>query len=177
MPLLKYCHGCEQTLPAAEFNRHRNKPDGLRSRCRTCDKAARRYDDAERARLRGHYYAKHAQRIAAGKRWRAANADKHRACVADWAKRHPTAVLANNHAYRARRKKAKGRFTAAEWTAKCGEYGNRCAYCRKRTKLTAHHVVPLAVGGDNYIDNIVPACATCNSKIGTATIRPEAVTC
>jgi 5-methylcytosine-specific restriction endonuclease McrA len=41
---------------------------------------------------------------------------------------------------------------------------------RPDVKLTQDHVVPLARGGSNLIDNIQPLCASCNSSKGTQTI-------
>ena len=47
------------------------------------------------------------------------------------------------------------------------EFKNICVYCMKEidpTKLTLDHVIPVAFGGRNKIDNIVPACFNCNQK-------------
>lgn len=37
-------------------------------------------------------------------------------------------------------------------------------YCKVSKAGTKDHVVPLSKGGTNYIDNIVPACVSCNSS-------------
>jgi 5-methylcytosine-specific restriction endonuclease McrA len=55
-------------------------------------------------------------------------------------------------------------FTAAEWTALVGAYGNRCAYDGAPGPLHADHRLPLARGGTNEIQNILPACARCNLR-------------
>ncbi|HKE66408.1 MAG TPA: HNH endonuclease [Micromonosporaceae bacterium] len=52
--------------------------------------------------------------------------------------------------------------TAEEWAAKLDEYGHKCAYCGTRA-VERDHVVPLSKGGTDTIDNIVPACRSCNS--------------
>jgi 5-methylcytosine-specific restriction endonuclease McrA len=39
----------------------------------------------------------------------------------------------------------------------------RCAYCGAPA-TSADHVVALAAGGSNGIENLVPACAFCNSS-------------
>lgn len=44
-------------------------------------------------------------------------------------------------------------------------FGRRCAYCRGPYEHV-DHVVPLAAGGDNYPDNLVPACSACNLSKG-----------
>lgn len=48
--------------------------------------------------------------------------------------------------------------------------GGVCHYCGKQTNpfadFTVDHVVPLAKGGTNELDNLVPACRRCNSAKG-----------
>jgi hypothetical protein len=86
-------------------------------------------------------------------------------------KKHPE--MKQNEA--ARRRGAVGHFTGLEWKAKCAEYNNKCAYCGTRAsdtlegKLTNDHVIPIVRGGNNCIDNQVPACLKCNIEKGTMT--------
>lgn len=60
----------------------------------------------------------------------------------------------------------------SEWKFKQEYYGYRCAYCgiHKRDTpegyLTRDHIIPITEGGDDNIDNIVPACKSCNWKKG-----------
>jgi 5-methylcytosine-specific restriction endonuclease McrA len=77
-------------------------------------------------------------------------------------------------AFRARRRcdrlrGATGSHTLEEWLAKLAEYGGRCAYCPSPAD-TRDHVIPLAEGGTDEIDNIVPACRPCNSRKGSLTV-------
>jgi hypothetical protein len=56
-----------------------------------------------------------------------------------------------------------GRAGRAMWAAIKERYGHRCVYCKTRRRaLTMDHLVPLAAGGPNTWDNIVPACMACN---------------
>ena len=65
---------------------------------------------------------------------------------------------------RARLANAGGSFTSEEWQALIDRYAGRCAYCGAASdELTVDHVVPLSKGGSNAIENIVPACFSCNS--------------
>jgi 5-methylcytosine-specific restriction endonuclease McrA len=53
-------------------------------------------------------------------------------------------------------------FTAEDWE-RCKEtFQHRCAYCGRKRKLTQDHIVPVIKGGGYTIDNIVPACLSCN---------------
>jgi hypothetical protein len=63
----------------------------------------------------------------------------------------------------------KEHHTAEEWDAKLIEYDGLCAYCGE-SGTTKDHVIPLSRGGDNTIDNIVPACRLCNSSKGAKTL-------
>jgi hypothetical protein len=54
--------------------------------------------------------------------------------------------------------------TQSEWELKKLEYNYSCAYCGQTLfKLTKDHIIPVALGGTDEIDNIVPACQRCNS--------------
>lgn len=75
-----------------------------------------------------------------------------------------------------------GHHTRAEWEALVKVWGWHCFYCgnpvRERkpgedllpeNQLTKDHLVPLCVGGVDFISNIVPACLRCNRLKGART--------
>jgi 5-methylcytosine-specific restriction endonuclease McrA len=64
----------------------------------------------------------------------------------------------------AREKNAKGSHTLKEWQDLKKSYRFRCAGCKKETKLTKDHIIPLSEGGTDYIENIQPLCRSCNSQ-------------
>lgn len=49
--------------------------------------------------------------------------------------------------------------------------GRHCAYCGKgplyRRALHMDHIVPRSAGGLSDVDNLNPACRTCNTRKGT----------
>jgi 5-methylcytosine-specific restriction endonuclease McrA len=51
-----------------------------------------------------------------------------------------------------------------EWLAILERYGNSCAYCGTTGRMTIDHVIPVMRGGQHAVNNIVPACAACNSE-------------
>lgn len=118
-----------------------------RKRCEEC---------AEKRRL--------ARLRAYGPTWRTANPDK----VKSYAESYRTSGLKKEWGNR-RRARSVGSFTAAEWNLLVWIFGNACAYCGKRVaSLTADHVVPLIEGGLNVIENILPACRSCNAHKHTS---------
>jgi 5-methylcytosine-specific restriction endonuclease McrA len=86
-------------------------------------------------------------------------------CRRCWNRRQPRFRVPEKRAvYRQnRRSRESGRVTHAEWAEILARWDHRCAYCGVDGPLTMDHVVPLAGGGRHAADNLVPACASCNS--------------
>ncbi len=47
----------------------------------------------------------------------------------------------------------------------------RCQYCGTKTELTFDHVIPRAAGGVTSWENVVAACAPCNLRKGSKSLR------
>jgi len=113
------------------------------------------------------------------RRWRATHADEHNAerrqyyarhreqqiaQSAQYHRDHPEVGRARSQNYRARRYAATGSFTPGEWLDLVALNGGQCAYCGSADQLEADHRIPLARGGSNSIENIIPACRSCNAQ-------------
>src|SRR5438309_10949876 len=113
------------------------------------------------------------------RRWRRRHPAEHNAEGRDYYARHKErlapyfATYVRTHrelrqAIRARRRSrelaAEGNHTTEQWLALLQTYGYRCTYCGADGSLEPDHRIPLARGGTNYIENIVPACRRCNTR-------------
>lgn len=122
--------------------------------------------------------------------WRNRNLEEHRAASRAYNLAHPEEVKAGQRRRYAadpdryqevnKRRKAWKRgapvsdLTLEQWKEIKAAYDNRCVYCgRKMQRLTQDHITPLSRGGSHTYTNIVPACASCNSrKSAGGVLRP-----
>lgn len=128
------------------------------------------HPEANRAAVARYVETHKEQRKEDHLRWRTANPEK-------LAENNRLYALANPDSIRAKlvRRRAKiaaapaNDFTAEQWAAKKDYYNNRCAYCMAQEPLQIEHMIPIARGGSNTDDNIVPACGPCNRRKWTST--------
>lgn len=67
------------------------------------------------------------------------------------------------------------RLTLLEWKQRLDEFEHKCAYCGEPPAegewLELEHLTPLTRGGFHRVENVVPACGTCNKQKGTMTFE------
>jgi 5-methylcytosine-specific restriction endonuclease McrA len=139
------------------------------------------YKDPERRRQYGRDWIKRNAEKAreAMRRWRSVHPEEHNADTrldysrhrearlarsSEYHRAHPEISRARFQNYRARKLAAEGSFTPTEWLALVELHGGRCAYRGEEGPLEVDHRIPLSRGGSNRIDNILPACRSCNAK-------------
>lgn len=110
---------------------------------------------------------------AAMKRWVAANNDTINAGRRRRYAANPQTILERNRRREYLRKgSAESTLTDAQFEAIKAAYNYRCVYCppdckdclRKKHQLTRDHLTPVSRGGRDTIDNVVPACRSCNGR-------------
>lgn len=88
--------------------------------------------------------------------------------VRDWKKSNPFRAKELSDKYVAKRRAVKagvdGSHSAAEWRAVTKKQQGRCAACAVKCKLTKDHIVPISMGGSDFIWNIAGLCQPCNSR-------------
>ena len=111
------------------------------------------------------------------KEWKENNKEKHKQIMSDWKKNNRDKVRLQNHRRKARR--LNNRYETYTEQQVLETYGTDCHLCKTPINLDAprkcgipgwedglhlEHVVDLALGGSDTLDNVKPAHALCNLK-------------
>lgn len=194
---LKACSKCEKRLPPEQFSKDKSQSTGLRAVCRECQFIAnwlQRHkgdteEDARRAlvgwqRLLIFEIVTRTKWCATGehfipwgdfttaRRQRHGLAVQCKNCWQSYYRANYDLILTRVRNAHAKRKGAEGDYTLKEWRAKFREFDGKCYLCGKPVVIQeAHkeHRTPLSRGGTNFINNIAPACPSCNLAKGTKT--------
>lgn len=193
----KRCGKCGCTKPATRqfFYARKKHRDGLDGRCKSCVLSSQkvyRAKNIEACRERCRAYAS-ANKDAARDRfrkWESENKEANRAKSRDWNRRNPDKVsegwrkwiernperakelhVRSSQCYRARKRGAPG--NGATLSELVLIHGPLCHLCKEATADTVDHVIPLSRGGSNYLENLKPACKSCNSRKGNRMERGE----
>lgn len=147
---MKVCSKCKQEKPYTEFSKSKSSSGGYMAYCKNCYRVYR-------ADWRLHKNGKNTERqwlhtTEAGKSLKAKKHAKYR----ESGKRRDY--------NRQRKSKAiiTGTFSRLEFARMKEFWGNVCLCCGTSNNLCADHVIPLAKGGINSIENIQPICQPCN---------------
>lgn len=165
----KECTVCKLSLKISEFSKNIKNRDGYLHQCKKCVRKRVlkwRSENPEEAKSRRkvQYFKRRDKNIMDAVEWGKVNREKRNVAKNKWrAKNKP---LTNHYTkmYLYRQKRAAGSHTLEEYLSKLYMFSGKCAYCRERLADTRDHVIPLSKGGTNFIDNIVPACRSCNSS-------------
>lgn len=57
-------------------------------------------------------------------------------------------------------------YTTQQWDRCKKSFNNKCAYCGKEELLQQDHFIPLSKDGEYTVNNIIPACKSCNTSKG-----------
>src|SRR5690625_995022 len=164
---IKRCHVCWRSKPRSEFSADASQSDGLRSRCRDCDAAAK-----------GEWYAENRDRDRERKaQYYAENRERRREDAARWAREHRDKCRAAAARYRARKAGLPDDGTTeSDWIAFHNEYFDdwTCHLCecsfRRGDEIAFDHIDPIDGGSaGTVVENMRAAHASCNSAKGNRT--------
>jgi 5-methylcytosine-specific restriction endonuclease McrA len=155
----KQCKKCEgfKTADPSQFYRWKGSLDGLADWCKNC-RQAHDYNtkDLISARLKDWYRNKGGKALVAERHkiWKSKNRVRHLELSRQYANRR-----------RARMYSVLETLTTQEWLDRLAEYNYHCAYCLKPfEKLEIEHMHPISRGGEHTLENVVPACRSCNGR-------------
>ena len=129
------------------------------------------------------YEANRTKKYEVDRKWKLANPEKKRISDRKYRENHPERnrnrkrkwVLANPEKVmvikQRRRARKKGNESRPyDFKTICEHYGNKCARCGNKIKLTIDHIKPISKGGPDIASNIQPLCRKCNSSKGVREI-------
>lgn len=125
----------------------------------------------EKIRAHEYYIRTKYVTLARNKNWKVKNKEYYKEYCRNYhakynATEHGKSVNINK-AYR--RRKYMDTLTPIDYSAvreRFDKLGNRCVACGATNNITIDHIIPLAKGGTNCIDNLQPLCHSCNSSKG-----------
>lgn len=165
----KRCYKCKLWKAVSSFASDSSRGDGLKARCHECDYVRLRNtpnkEERQQKSLLGLAYCRHCTD------WLPANEVRKGICrlhINEDARQR----YKNDTRYRGeRRQHAHARKRNVNPLPVVGQIGllsyfhGQCAYCSNQA-TTWDHIVPISKGGRTSPDNVVPACASCNSSKG-----------
>lgn len=170
----KRCSACGVILPLAQFGVQKRGLFGCKSQCKTClakVETVRREADPEGSRAykrawwaqRQFTPGERAKAAAKARAWYAVNKERQAKTVKLWMEAHREAINIIQARRRAKKRSVLNTLTLEEWLQTLEVFNHACGYClRTDLPLTMDHVEPISHGGPHTIENIVPACKSCN---------------
>lgn len=119
-------------------------------------------DPEKRRAIKARSYLKNKARVAQSvAAWKARNPEKAKEICRAWAAENPDKRKAAYHRYRAKCPA----LSASELRLVRACADGVCSYClRPVQRMTLDHVMPVSRGGTNATENLVMACAKCNTS-------------
>ncbi|NHI49101.1 HNH endonuclease [Clostridium botulinum] len=156
----KKCSKCGKELPYTSeyFYKDKSSKSGLAYSCKNCHKekiysirGTKEYSEKNRKYVMNHH-----------QKYR----EEERKWVKNYRKTEQGKMNDSKHGHirRARIANLPNNLSTTEWI-ECKKYfNNKCAYCGKGLSLEKDHFIALSKGGEFTINNVIPACKSCNNS-------------
>lgn len=152
----KMCSVCKLVLTLEAFGNSKTSLSGKKGSCKECLRKKRLV-----------YYYEHLDvQLQSARAWKSTHKAHIKLYDHERRKGNPEKIKVYKEARRARERGAViATLTISQWNFIKEVYHFCCVYCGKKPKkLTKDHITPLVKGGAHAMDNIVPACFSCNSS-------------
>jgi 5-methylcytosine-specific restriction endonuclease McrA len=172
---MKTCTTCGACLPISEFNKDRQKKDGLNPRCKSCSRAWHHKNKGRVSEYQKNYYCENIEyHKSKSKSYRLKNRDRINQVKREWYNENKDKAAQYRkerspiYATYARNRRAKVKGSGGEHTiddiVMLERYqGMKCAICNCELKsYHVDHIVPISKGGGNDFYNLQLLCAPCN---------------
>lgn len=163
--VLRSCSKCKKTKLLEDFSKNLRSPDGRRSWCKECfGKYSKKYNR--------EYYDKNQEReLERARVYLIENRELINSSARNRHKENPVLRLDASHRRRVSKINnspiSSYKISPEDWIVNLNKFNNKCFYCGTgNVKLTMDHVIPVSRGGLHSIENIVPACCSCNASKG-----------
>ncbi len=125
----------------------------------------RRKNSAQKQRSKADYKIKMERYH---REWYQKNKEKDKKHAKEWKENNREQYRNIQRRRKLRKKGAKGSHSFKEWKLLLDKYNHRCGYCGKGDgRLERDHLIPIVHGGSDFIENVIPACRSCNASKGT----------
>ena|SRR5258706_11475115 len=183
MVVMRVCSKCGSSDNG--FYANKKAADGLQSWCKKCHCADARSREKKNPEMVREYHrrsrlvsasrkpeyrrikrvAYRAKDAVYAKEYRANNRERINANLRRYFKENPEVNRIGARKRRAVVRGCEGTHTKAQILELLSAQQGRCVYCKvDLTKYHADHVLPLALGGSNWISNIQLLCPSCNQR-------------
>ena len=163
----KICTKCGKELPATAeyFRRAQSGIYGLRSGCKECDNQYYEVNKEILIEKRKRYYQENKAIFNAHKKkYRQDHAEAHRESTMRYKQGHKEQARVSDKKRDARKREVLSTLTIEQWERAKQYFNNQCCYCGSKLSLQQEHFIPLSRGGEYTVNNIIPACMSCNAS-------------
>jgi 5-methylcytosine-specific restriction endonuclease McrA len=169
-PSSKICPVCKANKPSSEYYKNSKAKDGITYQCKECAKAhvakqrALLPKSVQKQRSSASYQRHKEKRLETSRQYRANNRQAVSAMTLRWKHANKARVTASEEKRRARKKSAESTgVTPDQWAEILEQFNHCCAFCLE-PGTSMDHFRPLARGGTHSVENVVPACGSCNAS-------------
>ena len=175
---VKECTKCKKVLPICNFGKCKANNGGLKTICRKClNKAKAKYREEHKEKIatynkkytgetideRKKYYKENKLKFAIStKKYHNKNKEKFLILSRIYNKKNKDKIVINSQKQRAVAKGLTSTLAVEQWLQIKKQFNNKCAYCGGKKPLEIEHFIPSTKLGILTINNIIPACKSCN---------------